>query len=159
MSAFRVTPRARDDLKNIGRYTEQQWGKIQRNIYLEQLEKRFGWLAENPLLGKQRPDIAEGYYSFPQGEHVVFYLVGKDSIDIIGIPHKNIASGGTRKKVEKNMKEAIEFHLEGLTMEKQKIPVEPIGRLYGALQHTGSFVTLEEMEEAVSSGACESGRP
>ena len=70
-----------------------------------------------------------------------------------------IATGGTRQEVKKNIKEAIEFHLEGLTMEKQKIPVEPIGRLYGALQHTGSSVTLEEMEEAVSSGACESGRP
>ena len=27
----RVTPRAREDLKNIGRYTERTWGKAQRN--------------------------------------------------------------------------------------------------------------------------------
>ncbi|MCU7941842.1 MAG: type II toxin-antitoxin system RelE/ParE family toxin [Candidatus Thiodiazotropha sp. (ex Cardiolucina cf. quadrata)] len=90
MSEFRVTPRALEDLKNIGRYIEQQWGKRQRNTYLRALEKRFGWLAENPLLGKHRTDIAEGYYSFPQGAHVVFYLIRDDSIDIIGIPHKEM---------------------------------------------------------------------
>jgi plasmid stabilization system protein ParE len=35
MSGFRVTPMAQDDLKNIGRYTERQWGKRQRNTYLD----------------------------------------------------------------------------------------------------------------------------
>ena len=90
MPGFRVTPRALEDLKNIGRYTEQQWGKRQRNTYLRALEKRFSWLAENPQLGKHRTDVAEGYYSFPEGEHVVFYMIGEESIDIIGIPHKEM---------------------------------------------------------------------
>lgn len=90
MPGFRVTPRARDDLKNIGRYTEPQRGKCQRNTYLKALEKRFGWLAENPQLGKHRTDVVEGYYSFPEGEHVVFYLIGDEGIDIIGIPPKEM---------------------------------------------------------------------
>ena len=33
-----------------------------------------------------------------------------------------VATGSTRDEVEKNMKEAIEFHLEGLKLEKQEIP-------------------------------------
>jgi len=90
MSRFRLTPRARDDLKNIGRYTERQWGRRQRNTYLRALEKRFGWLAENPQLGKHRIDVAEGYYSFPQGKHVIFYLLEEKGVDIIGIPHKEM---------------------------------------------------------------------
>jgi toxin ParE1/3/4 len=90
MPGYRVTPRALEDLKNIGRYTEQQWGKRQRNTYLRALEKRFSLLAENPQLGKHRTDVAEGYYSFPEGEHVVFYMIGEESIDIIGIPHKEM---------------------------------------------------------------------
>ncbi len=90
MRKYRVTPKAKDDLKNIGRYTLQQWGKNQRNIYLKQLEARFEWLSESPLLGKHRPDIQEGFYSFPQGEHVVFYLIRDESIDIIGVPHKEM---------------------------------------------------------------------
>ena len=90
MPAFRITPRAREDLINIGRYTERQWGRHQRNTYLNALEKRLGWLAENPQLGKHRTDVAEGYYSFPQGQHVIFYMIGEMSIDIIGIPHKEM---------------------------------------------------------------------
>jgi toxin ParE1/3/4 len=90
MHSFRITLRARDDIKSIGRYTEQHWGKTQRNIYLRDLESRFVWLANNPLLGKKRSDIAEGYYSFPQGEHVIFYLIGQQGIEIIGIPHKEM---------------------------------------------------------------------
>jgi len=86
----RVTPRARDDLKNIRRYTERTWGKAQRNRYLKSIEVRFQWLAENPLLGKHRTDICEGYLSFPEAQHVVFYLIGSSTIDIIGSPHKEM---------------------------------------------------------------------
>lgn len=86
----RITPRARDDLINSGRYTERTWGKVQRNHYLKSLEARFRWLSENSLLGKHRTDICEGYHSFPEGQHVVFYLIGNSTIDIIGILHKEM---------------------------------------------------------------------
>jgi len=49
-------------------------------------------LAETPQLGKHRTAVAEGYYSFPQGEHVVFYMIGEKGIDIIGIPHMESVS-------------------------------------------------------------------
>lgn len=87
---IRITPRAREDLRNIGRYTERAWGKAQRNRYLKSIEARFQWLAENPLLGKRRTDIGEGYHSFPEGEHVVFYLFDSGNLDIIGITHKEM---------------------------------------------------------------------
>ena len=90
MPDFRITPRAMDDLKNIGRYTLKIWGKKQRDIYLRNLDKRFAWLAENPRLGKHRLDVREGYYCFPQGAHLVFYIVHDRGIDIIGIPHQDM---------------------------------------------------------------------
>ncbi len=87
----RVTPRARDDLKNIGRYTERNWSKAQRNHYLKSIEARFQWLARNPLSGKHRADICDDSYdSFPESQHVVFYLISSHTIDIIGIPHKEM---------------------------------------------------------------------
>ena len=90
MAKDRITPRAQDDLKNIGHYTQQHWGTAQRDAYLKNLEKRFNWLAESPRLGRRRADIVEGYYSFPEGRHIVFYLFDSDYIDIIGIPHKDM---------------------------------------------------------------------
>ena len=90
MADFRLTPRARADLLAIGRYTLRVWGRTQRNRYLRNLDKRFEWLADNPRLGQHRPDIQEGYYSFLEGSHLVFYIIRDGGIDIIGIPHQNM---------------------------------------------------------------------
>ena len=90
MPGFRITHRAREDLKSIARYSERHWGKVQRDNYLVALNARFEWLAFHPQMGKHRTDIQPGYYSFPQGSHVVFYLIQDDHIAIIGIPHREM---------------------------------------------------------------------
>lgn len=90
MKQYRVTPRARDDLRNIALYSQQQWGRAQRNKYLKLLEQRFEWIVEHPLLGKSRSDIGVGYYSCLQGEHVVFYRINGDTIEIIGVLHQEM---------------------------------------------------------------------
>lgn len=87
---YRVTPRAFKDLRDIGKYTNEKWGKEQRNKYLLDLDKRFAWLTKHPKLGKHRPDLCDGYYCYPQGAHLVFYLAHSQGIDIIGIPHKSM---------------------------------------------------------------------
>ena len=88
MPSYRITPRAFEDLKNIGRYTLRHWGKKQRDIYLRALDARFAWLAQNANAGRSRDEVANGYRSFPHESHVVFYLVRDSGIDIIGIPHQ-----------------------------------------------------------------------
>ncbi|MEE9336881.1 MAG: type II toxin-antitoxin system RelE/ParE family toxin [Methylococcaceae bacterium] len=78
-----------EDLKEIARYTLSQWGKKKRDSYLHDLDKRFSWLTNNVKIGKQRPDIKEGYYCYLQGSHLIFYILNEiEGIDIIGIPHK-----------------------------------------------------------------------
>jgi toxin ParE1/3/4 len=90
IAIFRVTPRAEEDLINIGRYTMQQWGIEQRDKYLRELDGRFQWLADNPKLGKARLDIEEGYYCYLQGSHLIFYQIQSQCIDILGVPHKSM---------------------------------------------------------------------
>ena len=87
---YRITRKAREDLLGIGEYSELQWGKKQRNRYLKSLEKRFEWLALNPRAGRLRNEIAHGYYSFPHDQHVVFYLISGQMIDIIGLLHQEM---------------------------------------------------------------------
>lgn len=89
-AAFRLTLRALDDLRAIGRYTLELWGREQRNRYLEAIDTRFYWLADNPELGRKRYDIAPGYRCFAQGQHLIFYKVRDGGIDIIGIPHQSM---------------------------------------------------------------------
>lgn len=86
----RLTPRAISDMRQIGRYTERRWGREQRDIYLRALDQRFATLADNPLLGRARPEIAAGYRSLPHGSHLIFYMIGNDTIDIIGVPHQSM---------------------------------------------------------------------
>ena len=87
---FRITPRAYADLVNIARYTRETWGSEQRDHYIRALDERFSWLAEQPQTGRHRPDVVEGYYSYPQGRHVIFYLIRDGWIDIIGVPHQRM---------------------------------------------------------------------
>jgi plasmid stabilization system protein ParE len=48
-------------LRDIARYTLRTWGRKLRDAYLREMGKRFALLAENPPLGKPRPDIKEGH--------------------------------------------------------------------------------------------------
>ena len=88
VNSYNLTFRAEEDLSDIWKYTIEIWNETQANSYIAGLYKRFSWLAELPRLGKHRPDICEGYYCFPQGSHLVFYLIRGNKIDIIAIPHK-----------------------------------------------------------------------
>ena len=92
-ATYRITPRAEADLYDIARYTEAEWGRDQRTRYLKALETRLEWLADNPPLGQKREEVAAGYYCYPQGRHLIFYMRTTDGIDIIGIPHQRMDPG------------------------------------------------------------------
>ena len=88
VARYRLTPRALSDLDAIADYSLDRWGPHQTEDYLRQLADRFQWLADNPSVGRPRDDVADGYRSFPEGKHVIFYLVmPEEEIAIIGVPH------------------------------------------------------------------------
>ncbi len=78
------------DLEKIWLYSLEEWGFEQADIYSNSLISRFEWLSRNPYTGKDREDIKNGYYCFPEGMHLVFYKMTKYGIDIIGIPHQSM---------------------------------------------------------------------
>jgi toxin ParE1/3/4 len=87
---FNITPRAKADLNNIWDYTVDTWSEEQANKYITALFERFGWISMQPYVGKHRVDIHDDYYCFSQGQHVIFYLIRDNSIDIIGVPHRSM---------------------------------------------------------------------
>lgn len=87
MPEYRLTPAAKSDLIDIWNYTVEIWGEKQAERYLLDIETKLELLAANPQLGKQRPEINPGYYSFPVGKHIIFYVKSDNNIDIIGVPH------------------------------------------------------------------------
>lgn len=90
MSSYSIRKGAVIDLENIWLYSYDEWGRSQADSYLEALLSRFDWLSNNPLIGKNRSDVKQGYYCFPEGMHLVFYTLSECGIDIIGIPHQTM---------------------------------------------------------------------
>ena len=88
-SNYSLTPQAKADLEGIWNYTVDNWGIDQADKYIRQLYNQFELLADNPDLGKKRDEVKAGYRSFPEGNHVIFYMLLPDKrIAIIGIPHQ-----------------------------------------------------------------------
>jgi len=90
ISNYSIRALARSDLEEIWLFTFEEWGLEQADKYLNSLLSRCEWLASNPYAGKDREDIKNGYYCFPEGMHLVFYTMTQGGIDIIGIPHQNM---------------------------------------------------------------------
>ncbi len=91
MPPFRLSAKAKVDLKQIAIFTEKRWGRTQRNAYLLQFDQCFHQLADNPAMGTTCDDIKKGYQQFPQGGHLIFYRIGsKGLVEIIRILHKNM---------------------------------------------------------------------
>lgn len=87
MHRYRLTPSAKSDLIDIWNYTVGTRGEKQAEKYLQDIENKLNQLADNPELGKQRPEIVPGYYSFPVRKHIIFYIISDSYIDIIGLLH------------------------------------------------------------------------
>ncbi|MDX1589423.1 MAG: type II toxin-antitoxin system RelE/ParE family toxin [Oleiphilaceae bacterium] len=91
MPHFRLSRKAKADLKSIALYTERQWGRDQRNHYLRQFDQCFHILATNSNLGPPCDEVSPGYRKYPQGSHLIFYRVTQDGfVEIIRILHKRM---------------------------------------------------------------------
>lgn len=90
MPSFRLTEQALRDLRSIGRYTQQTWGREQRNIYLAKLDASFHLLAREPRRGHACDDLRVGYRKYHIGRHLIFYLEATYGVEIIRILHERM---------------------------------------------------------------------
>lgn len=82
-----ISAKAKEDFINIWLYSLQAWGDVQADSYLDEINQRLSWLADNPKLGKPRSDVRAGYYSFAVNRHVVFYTLAEKVLHIQRILH------------------------------------------------------------------------
>jgi toxin ParE1/3/4 len=88
MPSFSLTNRAIADVLEIGRYTEEHWGQVQRDRYLTLLDESFSSLAQNPDQGLDCSDIKTGYKRKNVGSHVIFYRqIADNKIQIVRVLH------------------------------------------------------------------------
>lgn len=91
MKAFELTHEAKTGFEKIAIYTERQWRREKRHLYIKQFDDEFHFLAESPSIGKKCDHIKIAYRKFPQGSHIIFYReTEKSNILIIRILHKKM---------------------------------------------------------------------
>ena len=88
---YELTPRAKADIKNIIKYTVQNFGPQQADEYVDGLYYSFDLLTDNPRMGQL---IRGRDRRYVYRSHYVFYRVEKSVIKIATIWH-------TKKKLPK----------------------------------------------------------
>ena len=87
---FHLTQKAYDDLKGIAIYTQENWGKSQRTLYLKMMNDAFHELSANPKLGTKIDDIRAEYFKYRIGSHMIFYRMVYDDVQIVRILHQRM---------------------------------------------------------------------
>ncbi len=87
MKKLELSRLASRELADILRYTRDTWGIQQMRAYSRTHDEGLVLLQENPLIGKERPEIAMGMRFFPVAEHVLFYTVTRDVVRIARVLH------------------------------------------------------------------------
>jgi toxin ParE1/3/4 len=59
----------------------------QADRWVDRLDEKLQLLAGQPLMGRDRPELAAGLRSIPFGRYVIFYLPLDDGIDVVRILH------------------------------------------------------------------------
>ncbi|MBV1787653.1 type II toxin-antitoxin system RelE/ParE family toxin [Marinobacterium sp. D7] len=95
MPNFKLSRKAKADLKSTARYTEREWGRNKRNHYIFQFDHCFHLLGENPSIGQCCDEISPDYRLYPQGSHIIFYRQSDEGVvEIIRILHKRMLPEG-----------------------------------------------------------------
>ncbi|MBF0266596.1 MAG: type II toxin-antitoxin system RelE/ParE family toxin [Gammaproteobacteria bacterium] len=90
MATYKVSVRANQDLLDIGLFTEQNWGRAQRNKYLDEIDLQFQKLADNPHLGISYNEIRASYRGQLVGKHIIFYIPYNYGVRIVRVLHQNM---------------------------------------------------------------------
>jgi len=81
-------PRARQDLIEIWRYIADDSGEARADKYLRRLNDVITYVAQQPLMGRARPEIQEeGIRSFVAESHIIFYIALADGMELVRVIH------------------------------------------------------------------------
>lgn len=86
MAHFTRTARAEEDLIEIWTYIAQD-DPAAADRLLDRIDAASGHLAENPLMGPARPDLAAGLRYFIAGNYLVLYREATHGVEIVRVVH------------------------------------------------------------------------
>ncbi len=85
-----IRPSARNDIKKIWHYTNNNWGEQQADIYTQSLGLAINEMPENPEMGSSIEHIRKGYRLYHFKHHFVIYRLTSTVIDIVRVLGENM---------------------------------------------------------------------
>ncbi len=86
MSQFRLTPEADEDLISIWSFISQDNIEAADRA-IDGLIAKFDLLAQNPKMGRLRPELGRSLRSFTERRYVVFYRLIPEGVEIVRVLH------------------------------------------------------------------------
>ncbi|WP_370294108.1 type II toxin-antitoxin system RelE/ParE family toxin [Thalassolituus sp.] len=90
MTHYSLTQAAQADLRQLKVYSDERWGVRHTREYLMALRTSLQTLADNPNIGKHRPEVSASSYSFPFRSHVIYYMNEDTGITVFAVLHKRM---------------------------------------------------------------------
>jgi toxin ParE1/3/4 len=82
----RKSPQAEIDLALIWQFIADGSVKAADTL-LDRIDDTFNMLAQTPLAGRARNDLALNLRSFPIGSYVIFYTPVSDGVEVVRVMH------------------------------------------------------------------------
>jgi toxin ParE1/3/4 len=82
---IKLRPLARQDFKEILKYTQGRWGAEQKEKYKTLLDTSIQTLAQFPAAGKYLEGLPEGCLAYHTGRHLIVYQPQQTSLEVIRI--------------------------------------------------------------------------
>lgn len=90
MTAFFLTPAARDDMSEVWRYSTETWGSDQAASYVRSIQHACQGLADGTRIGHP-VDIRNGYRKTLVGSHVLYFTHAQgQSVIVVRILHQSM---------------------------------------------------------------------
>lgn len=90
---IRLSPRARQDLIDILRYTGEIWGRSQLFIYRNKIDDALVAIGGNTAIGQVRRDLPSTHKVYLVGTHIIIYRDKADVLGIVRILHQRMSIG------------------------------------------------------------------
>lgn len=94
MSLYVFSEKAENDLIEIYRYGFLHHGERQAELYQQSLKEKCQFLADNPLLYRERKEFTPPVRIHHHKKHLIIYTVETDHILIVRIRHDRMELSG-----------------------------------------------------------------
>jgi toxin ParE1/3/4 len=86
MPVISKRPRAKIDLIEIWDYIADD-SEARADAFIDRIDQKFRTLAQRPLIGRLRDELAADLRSFPVGRYVIYYRPLPNGVEIVRVLH------------------------------------------------------------------------